>query len=267
MIDFRKKRNWGPEPKYGKVLDISPSAGKELIVVAGPCSVESPEHGQVMADFLSRQGVEYARGGVFRAGTYPGLNFGFQRDLALEWSKSCRSKGLKVVMEVLDVRHVGVMDRLADALQVGARHMQDYALLVELRNLNKPIFLKRNMGATLDEFLGAVEYLLHGNCKPILIERGGSTHMNHVRWDLSISLIAAVKKMTGIPIIVDASHGTGRRDLVEPMTLAGIAAGADGYLVETHPNPEGSLSDADQAISLDDFVALKAKAEKVFQCL
>lgn len=153
-------------------------------------------------------------------------------------------------MECLDVRQVDFVARWADAIQVGARHMQDYALLKEVSAIDIPVFLKRNPGSTLDEFLGACEYLAKGKCWPVLIERGGSTHMNHVRWDLSISLIAAVKMMTGIPIIVDASHGTGRRDLVRPMTLAGIAAGADGFLVEVHPDPEKSLSDADQAYPL-----------------
>jgi 3-deoxy-7-phosphoheptulonate synthase len=142
--------------------------------------------------------------------------------------------------------------------------MQNYTLLRTLGRAKRPVFLKRHHGATLDEFLGAAEHLLTaGLCDPILVERGGVSHLNHVRWDLSISLIAAVKRITAMPIIVDASHGTGRRDLVAPMTLAGMAAGADGFLVEVHPDPDNSLSDADQAYPLNQFGHLWARAALV----
>ena len=205
---------------------------------------------ELVAKEIGRVGATFARGGVFRAGTYPREDFGLKRSLMELWAKTARKHGLKTILEVLDVRQVWDMEPYADAFQVGARHMQDYALLKELASSQRVVTLKRNMGATLDEFLGAAEYLARGKCQPVLIERGGSTNLNHVRWDLSISLIAAVKQITEIPILVDASHGTGRRDLVEPMTLAGIAAGADGFLVEVHPDPEKSLSDADQALPL-----------------
>lgn len=142
--------------------------------------------------------------------------------------------------------------------------MQNYSLIRKLAKLGKPIFLKRSPGATIDEWLGAAEHILtEGNGRPILIERGSATNANHVRWDLSISMIPAVKALTQIPIVVDAAHGTGRRDLVEPMTLAGVAAGADGCLVEVHPTPEKSLSDADQAITPDAFDSLMTKVKKI----
>ena len=264
LDEFSGRRTWGPSPSYPKVLSRSrPLRAEAMIVVAGPCSVENVGQAKAMAPELAKQGVTFARGGVFRAGTYPRDEFGLRRGLARSWARLCHVAGLKVVMECLDVRQLDFMAGLADAIQVGARHMQDYVLLNEASKLKKPVFLKRAVGATLDEFLGAAEYLARGRCSPILIERGSATHMNHVRWDVSLSLIAAIKRMTGLPILVDASHGTGRRDLVEPVTLAGIAAGADGFLVEVHANPRRSVSDADQAYPLSGLGALISKARAV----
>lgn len=261
MTDFNSKRTWGPTPNYPKVLAYKrPKEHREMIVLAGPCSVESPEQMRKIIPTLKKNRVTYARGGVYRAGTYPRDVFGLQAELASEWVAACHVAGLKVVMECLDVRQLAAMDATADAIQVGARHMQDYALLKECAQLNKTVFLKRHPGSTLDEFLGAAEYLARGRCKPVLIERGSSTHMNHVRWDLSVSTIAAVKEICDVPIIVDASHGSGRRDLVRPLLLAGMAAGADGFLVEVHPNPEASLSDADQALPLKELSGLVRRA-------
>lgn len=262
---FATKRVWGPEPRYPLVLSV-PRGKREFIAIAGPCSIENEKQVESIAKVITHAGCNYMRGGVFRAGTYPPASgeFGLNRKAMGDFFSIAKSYGLKTVMEVLDVRQIWEMP--ADVLQVGARHMQDYVLLNELSKSNKPVILKRNMGATLDEFLGAAEYLLQrGKRDIILCERGSATHMNHVRWDLSISLIAAIKRMTGLPIIVDASHGTGRRDIVLAMTLAGIAAGADGYVVEVHPSPEKSLSDADQALPLRAYPELHRKAEKIWR--
>lgn len=209
------------------------------------------------------------RGGVFRAGTYPPSLFGLQSELLKHWSFIAKQYNLKIIVEVLDYTQLETLDDYADAFQVGARAMQNYTLLRLLSNQNKTVSIKRHPGATLDEFLGACEYLLSGkgHTSPILIERGSSTHMRHVRWDLSVSTIAAIKRLTQVPIIVDASHGSGRRDLVESLTLSGIAAGADGFLVEVHPDPERSLSDADQAISIDGFDRLRGKADRIYRYL
>lgn len=263
MTDFSFKRVWGPTPKYPNVLAHPGPQDRSLITIAGPCSIESEDQIETICKELARVGVTYMRGGVFRAGTYPRDDFGFKDGLFEAWARIAKFHRLKIIVEVLDYRDIPYIDSLADAFQVGARHMQDYTLLHELSKLDKPVTLKRAPGATLDEFLGAAEYLCRGRCKPILIERGSSTHMNHVRWELSVSMIAAIKKMTGLPIIVDASHSGGRRDLVEPLTLAGIAAGADGFLVEVHPTPEQSLSDADQALPLSDFEWLLENAKAV----
>lgn len=259
---FTYRRVWGPEPNYPAVLSYKPKkANKHLTIIGGPCSIENEWQVKTVADVLRKNRVTWMRGGIYRAGTYGATSSGFCHDLLKMWARVAHGKGLQIAVEVIDLAFLGAISRHADAYQVGARQMQNYGLLKALARERKPVFIKRNMGATLHEFLGAAEYLLNGREKEVvLIERGSSTHMNHVRWDLSISLIAAVKQMTQIPILVDASHGTGRRDLVEAMTLAGVAAGADGFMVEVHPDPDKSISDADQAVNMESFEKLVAKA-------
>lgn len=264
---FNMRRTWGPLPTYPKVVEAKSTFGPNLIVVAGPCSVEDGEQMNEIVPVLRECGVLFARGGVYRAGTYPGRAFGFKKELAEEWARKCHEVSLGVVVEILDIRQIEDIDKLADAFQVGARHMQDYALLSELAKTTKPVFLKRNMGATLDEFLGAAEYLVRGKPSVVLVERGSSTHMNHVRWDLSVSTIAALKSMTKLSVLIDPSHGTGRHDLVKAMTFAGVAAGADGFMVEVHPDPERSLSDAEQAYPLEGLKGLVTKAQSLRQVL
>ncbi len=258
---FAKRRTWGPKQNYPLVEAYQPPAGQKFIVIAGPCSVESPEQIKHIAKVVASLGATHLRGGVFRAGTYPGKRFGLVDESLLKaYSTAAAENGLKCIIEVLDYSEyaLDVVERYADCFQIGCRNMQNYSTLRYVGQRGKQTFLKRHPGATLDEWLGAAEHLLTASpyCEPVLIERGSSTHSNHVRWDLSISMIPAVQAITDIPVLVDASHGTGRRDLVEPMTLAGVAAGANGILVETHPNPEMSLSDSDQAIGLDVFMSL-----------
>jgi len=265
--DFSNKRTWGPTPRYPKVKAVKPVKRKEPFIIAGPCFAESEAIVAKTAQFLARRGVRYMRGGVYRAGTYPPANgeFGLFLGALKDFSYHAHKNGLKIVIEVLDYRLMDIIAQFADVLQVGARHMQDYALLKEVAQFNGPVTIKRGVGQTIDELLGACEYLMDGRCAPMIIERGSSTFLNHVRWDLSISAIPAIKAITGIPVIVDASHGTGRRDLVEPMTLAGIAAGADGFLCETHPTPTASLSDADQAVDFKTFSRIQDKAKKIWR--
>jgi 3-deoxy-7-phosphoheptulonate synthase len=256
--------NLWPTPRYPQVLNYK-STTDTPIVIAGPCFAEPEIVGKV-AKFISKcePRPTFMRGGVYRAGTYPPAgHFGIHTEALDEFYRQANNNGIGIILEVLDIRLIDYLAQFASAFQVGARHMQDYALLRELKAFDGIVTIKRGVGQTLDELLGAVEYLMGGNCKPVIIERGGSTYHNHVRWDLSISLIAAVKAKCGVPIIVDASHGTGRADLVEPMTLAGVAAGADGWLLETHPTPEKSLSDANQAINLEQFKLLNRKAATI----
>ena len=259
-MEFNNCRVWGPVPKYPNVLMANPGGLKKPITIAGPCFIESEELINEIVPTLKKHGVTYMRGGVYRAGTYPPDNFGFLEDRLKIWRKITKENGIEIIVECLDIRLLDKICQYADAIQIGARAMQNYALLKEARNCGKPVFLKRHHGATLDEFLGAAEYLCGGICAPHLIERGGVSFNNHVRWELSCSMIAAVKRITKLPIIVDASHGSGRADLVEPLTYAGMAAGADGFLIEIHPRPEQSLSDAQQAISIDKYDIIKDRA-------
>lgn len=271
--EFAHRRHWGPAPSYPKVEAYErpgnqAQAGK-LTVLAGPCSVESAEQIHAIAKTIGHGAATYLRGGIYRAGTYPNTKRGFgliDERLVAEFERAAHENEMKTVVEVLEYspQAMAIYDKYGDAYQVGARQMQNYPLLRMLSHRKRPVFLKRAPGATIDEFLGSAEWLLqNGTCDVTLIERGSATNATHVRWDLSISMIPAIKAITDLPILVDASHGTGRRDLVRPMTLAGIAAGADGFLVETHPDPANSLSDADQAYPLAEFGRLVAAADMV----
>jgi len=264
MNEFSMRRHWGPSPKYPLVIDYKPPKN-EFIVISGPCSVEGSDQIIALARDLSNRGVSHLRGGVFRAGTFPGQSFGWiEENLISEFHKAAVDNGLKNIIEVLDYRDLDMVLKYASCLQVGCRQMQNYTLLKEVGSSGLPVFLKRNPGATIDELLGSAEWILKAGCKELyLIERGSSTNATHVRWDLSLSLIPAIKSISNIPVIVDASHGTGRRDLVGPMTLAGVAAGAGGILVETHYSPKDSLSDADQALPLHEFETLLIKVNKI----
>lgn len=272
MNEFAKRRTWGPTPRYPLVEAYKPPKN-DFVVIAGPCSVESKEQLFGLLECFGDLKVTHLRGGVFRAGTYPGKNFGWVSQALIEgFNDLARSYGKENITEILSYDdHEGELSHVlqyTDCVQVGARQMQNYTLLKILGRIKKPVFLKRNPGATLDEWLGAAEYLLDSGCEELyLIERGSVSHVNHVRWDLSLSMIPAVKAICEIPVIVDASHGTGRRDLVEPMTLAGVAAGAGGILVEVHETPEKSLSDPDQAITPDAFGILMRKVNKIREAI
>ena len=262
--DFATKRTFGPTPQYKRVMAYQPPAIPLPLIIAGPCQIESEEQVRIIADSLVANGIQYMRGGVFSAGTYPGDTFGLRaKDLDM-WHGVAQEKGLKMVVEVFTPWHIEVISAYADIIQIGARAMQNYALLAEVAQLDKWVTLKRGPGATLDEFLGACEYLCKGKAKPILVERGGASHLDHCRWELSVSLIAAVKAMCNVPILVDASHACGRRDLVERLTLAGIAAGADGCIVECPPDPDNARgADAIQTIDLPAMSRLAAKVNKI----
>lgn len=269
MNEFARRRTWGPSPRYPLVEAYDPKnvAQPDFVVITGPCSVENVLQIEELAVMAHALGATHLRGGVFRAGTYPGHKFGYvEEPLIRHFHEVADERGLQNIIEVLDYSE-DVLDMLEDkchAFQVGARAMQNYTLLRKLGVYEKPVFLKRHPGSTLDEWLGAAEHLLTGGVEELyLIERGSSTHMNHVRHDLSLSIIPAIRALTKIPVIVDASHGTGRRDLVSPMTLAGVAAGAGGMLVEVHHDPAKSLSDPDQAITPAEFAKLMRRVTEV----
>lgn len=265
-MDFSNARSFGPKPHYPMVKEYK-HPNKEFVIIAGPCSMENPVHISKMAEIAARNGATHLRAGVFRAGTYPGKQFGW---IGKEWirhyRKAALDNGLKNIIEVLEYGE-HTMDFLreqCDVFQVGARAQQHYQLLRSLGYYEKPIFLKRNTGCTVDEWLGSAEHLLRGGCKELyLIERGTSTLHNDIRWTPTPHVIPSVKSICNIPIIMDASHSTGRRDLVPSMALAGVAAGADGVLIEVHDNPDQSLSDPEQAISPETFEQLMKKIKAV----
>lgn len=231
--------------------------GNDIVIMAGPCSVESKQQILRIATAVKRARGHVLRGGAYKPRTAPYDFQGLQK-AGLNFLKSAASQtGLKIITEVLDPRDVEHIDKYTDIFQVGTRNMQNYALLKELGKTNKPVLLKRGMWATYSEFLLAAEYILSGgNHHVILCERGIRTHVSELRFSLDLNAIPYLKRETHLPVIVDPSHGTGRRDLVRAMSKAAIAAGADGLLIETHFAPDKSFSDGEQTIDLSEFATL-----------
>ena len=226
-------------------------------VIAGPCSVESAEMLSATATSVKKSGAIALRGGAFKPRTSP-YSFRGLGEEALELLAAVREKtGLPVVTEVMDTRQVEVVTRYADVLQVGARNMQNFSLLSEVGAAPKPVLLKRGLAATIEDFLLAAEYVLScGNRNVILCERGIRTFERATRNTLDIAAIPVLKSETHLPVIVDPSHAAGRRDLVRPLALAAVAAGADGLMVEVHPDPDRARSDGDQSLDFAAFGAL-----------
>jgi 3-deoxy-7-phosphoheptulonate synthase len=226
----------------------------EVIVMAGPCSVETREQLRAVAGSVQASGARALRGGAFKPRSSP-YSFQGHGESALKWMREAGDElQLAVVSEVMDIRALEMMLRYVDCLQVGARNMQNFDLLKELGKVRKPVLLKRGMSATIEEWLLSAEYILAGgNSQVILCERGIRTFENATRNTLDISAIPVVKKLSHLPILVDPSHGTGRRDKVIPMARAAVAAGADGLLIEVHNNPEKALSDGAQSLYPEQF--------------
>lgn len=224
--------------------------GENLVVMAGPCAVESREQLLESARIVKAGGAQFLRGGAFKPRTSP---YAFQglEEKGLEFLAEAREKtGLKIVTEVMDVQSVPLVADCADILQVGARNMQNFQLLKAVGRINKPVLLKRGMAATLNEWLNAAEYIMNeGNYNVILCERGIRTFEDYTRNTLDLSAVAAIKMISHLPVIVDPSHGTGVWKLVGPMARAAVAAGADGLMIEVHPNPAVALSDGKQSLT------------------
>jgi 3-deoxy-7-phosphoheptulonate synthase len=231
--------------------------GKEIIIIAGPCSVENEDQIIATATMVKANGAKLLRGGAYKPRTSP-YTFQGLGEKGLKLLVKAREKtGLGILTEVIDVSDVDLVADYADAVQVGARNMQNTQLLKKLARIGKPVMIKRNFSATLTEFLMSAEYLLSGgNDKVILCERGIRTFVEYSRSTLDLNIVPAIKHISHLPIIVDPSHGTGRHDLVTPMSRAAIAAGADGLLIEVHPNPPDAYSDGEQSISPDEFQSL-----------
>ena len=231
--------------------------GTEVIVMAGPCSVESREQIHAIAEAVSRTGAKVLRGGAFKPRTSP-HSFQGLGEPALRWLREAADRyGMVVVSEVMDHTRIPLMAEFVDVLQVGTRNMQNFDLLRVLGKVGKPVLLKRGMSATIEEWLLSAEYIMHGgNYQVILCERGIRTFEDYTRNTLDLAAIPVVKKLSHPPIIVDPSHGTGRRDELAPMARAAVAAGADGIMVEVHNDPERALSDGAQSLYPDQFVQL-----------
>jgi len=228
--------------------------GPEVIAMAGPCSVESPEQVSLVARSVAASGARVLRGGAFKPRSSP-YSFQGHGETALKWMRAAADEaGLAVVSEVMDPRQIEMMMRYVDCLQVGARNAQNFDLLKELGRVRKPVLLKRGLSSTIEEWLLSAEYVLcGGNGQVILCERGIRTFESYTRNTLDISAIPVVKKRSHLPIVVDPSHGTGRREKVIPMARAAVAAGADGVIIEVHNNPEKALSDGPQSLYPEQF--------------
>lgn len=234
--------------------------GADFAVIAGPCSVEDEEQMIKIAHAVKISGANMLRGGAFKPRTSP---YSFQ-GLGLKGLKilerAREETGLPIVSEVLDTRDVSWMCEYVDVLQIGTRNMQNFSLLKEVGKTNKPVLLKRGMYSTLAEWLNCAEYILNeGNANVILCERGIRTFESYTRNTLDLSAIPAIKELTHLPIIVDPAHATGRASLILPMSLAAVASGADGLIVEVHTNPEEALSDKDQTLTPEQFSIMAKK--------
>ena len=242
--------------------------GKRIAVMAGPCSVESEDQLMATARAVKASGASLLRGGAYKPRTSPYAFQGLGEDGLKLLAKARDETGLGIVTEVMESAEVELVAQYADVLQVGARNMQNSKLLRKLSLIRKPILLKRNFSATLNEFLMSAEYILAGgNDQVILCERGIRTFVEYTRNTLDLNVIPAVKQLSHLPIIVDPSHGTGRHDLILPMSRAAIAAGADGLIIEVHPEPAEALSDGDQSLTPAAFDRLMKEAAKIARAM
>lgn len=237
--------------------------GKDLLMIAGPCAVENEEQIYTISEFLSKKGVRFMRGGAYKPRTSPYSFQGLKKEGLELMRRAADDHGLAVVSEIMSANQLDEFIENVDILQVGTRSMQNYPLLRALGKINKPVLLKRGMSSTIEEWLLAAEYILSGgNEQVILCERGIRTFETATRNTLDIAAVPLVQQLSHLPMIVDPSQGTGVRDIVDPVSVAAIAAGADGLIIEVHNQPEEALSDGDQSIYLDQFETLQKRLIK-----
>jgi len=238
--------------------------GERIVIMAGPCSVESRDQIERAADIVADGGARVIRGGAFKPRSSP-YSFQGMGEEGLELLRNAADRrGLQVISEVMDAVQIPLLTKYSDILQVGARNMQNYTLLRELGKTRKPVLLKRGLSATIEELLLSAEYILSGgNYDVILCERGIRTFETYTRNTFDVSAIPVVKKLSHLPIVGDPSHGTGRRDQVPPMARAAIAAGADGLLMEVHPDPDHALSDGAQSLSGEQYMELMKQLRQI----
>lgn len=248
------------------VIDVAgvKIGGTEVVVIAGPCSVETEEQVITTAQTVKAAGAKLLRGGAYKPRTSPYSFQGLGEDGLKLLARAREKTGLGIVTEVMESVEVDLVAEYADLVQVGARNMQNTKLLRSLSKVKKPVLLKRNFSATLNEFLMSAEYLLSGgNDQVILCERGIRTFVEYTRNTLDLNVVPAIKQLSHLPIIVDPSHGTGRHDLIIPMSRAAIAAGADGLIVEVHPKPAEAYSDGEQSLTPSAFQQLMKEVKSV----
>ena len=242
--------------------------GREPAIIAGPCAVESREQTMAIAEIVASCGIKLFRGGAFKPRTSPYAFQGLGKEGLLILAEARDQFGLSIVTEVLDTETADLVEEYSDVMQVGARNMQNFSLLRRVGQAKKPVMLKRGMSATLDELLLAGEYIMaEGNYNVILCERGVRTFADHTRNTLDLSIVPAVQHRSHLPIIVDPSHGTGKRHKVIPLARAAIAAGADGIMVEVHNHPELALSDGPQALLPEMFKQLVADVRAIHKLI
>ena len=260
----RASRMFHPQDTIVDVNGIKIGGKEKIIVMAGPCAVEGKEQIETIADSVKASGATILRGGAYKPRTSP-YSFQGLRSKGIELLRDTRSKtGLPVVTEIMSADKIDEFIENVDIIQVGARNMQNFELLKVLGQTNKPILLKRGLANTIEEWLMSAEYIMsEGNPNVILCERGIRTFEKMTRNTLDLSVIPLIKKHSHLPIVIDPSHATGHRELVESMTLAAIAAGADGLIIEVHNNPSVAVSDGAQSLTLEQFEELMVKGKAI----
>jgi 3-deoxy-7-phosphoheptulonate synthase len=238
--------------------------GRELAIIAGPCAVENRKQAFAVAERVQRAGAQFFRGGAYKPRTSPYTFQGLGLDGLKILAEIRDHFGLRIVTEAIDNESLDLVEEYADVVQIGARNMQNFSLLKRAGQLPKPVLLKRGMAATLEEFLMAAEYVMsEGNYNVILCERGVRTFADHTRNTLDLSIVPAVQRLSHLPVIVDPSHGTGKRDKVIPLSRAAIAVGADGLIVEVHTDPDHALSDGQQSLFPEQFEQLMSEVRQI----
>jgi 3-deoxy-7-phosphoheptulonate synthase len=260
----REVRSANSQVRVGNVT----IGGKKIVVMAGPCSVESREQVLEVAAKVKSAGATVLRGGAFKPRTSPYAFQGLEEEGLKLLAEARRETGLPVITEVMEPDKVDVVAEHSDILQIGARNVQNFSLLRRVAETRKPVLLKRGMSTSIQEWLLSAEYVLAGgNPNVILCERGIRTFETATRFTLDLNAVPVLKKLTHLPVVVDPSHGTGHWEYVEAMAMAGVAAGADGLIIEVHPKPEEALSDGPQSLKPDKFAALITRVRRIAQAM
>ncbi len=245
-------REW---QKSDTIININGTeVGKDILLIAGPCAVENEDQIYTITEFLKKKGIRFLRGGAYKPRTSPYSFQGLKTEGLQLIRKAADDHNMSVVSEIMSIDKIEEFEEYVDILQIGTRNMQNYPLLKAVGKIKKPVLLKRGMSSTIEEWLLAAEYIISsGNSQVVLCERGIRTFETATRNTVDIAAIPLVKQLSHLPIILDPSQGTGNRDLIEPLSLAGLAAGADGLIIEVHNQPEEALSDGEQSVYLDQF--------------